>query len=173
MEKEENMSVGMVKYALIIAVAIVLVMDGRVHARHVTHRVTPANLDKQLFSFTVDVKDAGQAKEFKITVKQTILHPGLLGSATGTVVIDPCGQKKAAFPAVTRTQAEGVQTYTFRVPVSDLDRAHFTFTETPQNSRTPFPFPGDYWVFDLKDFVPKAKKSDKISVPIRFTPPKR
>jgi hypothetical protein len=167
------MKMGRVKCALLITVAMVPVLEGRVHARHVTHPVTPANIDKQMFSFTVDVKDAGQAKEFKIIVKQKILHPGLLGSATGTVVINPCGQKKAAFPAVTKTQSGGVLTYTFRVPVSDLDRAHFTFTETTQNPRTPFLFPGDYWVFDLKDFVPKAKKSDKVAVPIRFTPPKR
>jgi hypothetical protein len=93
------------------------------------------------------------AKEIAVVVKQKAGQRAPAASATGSVVVDARGKKQAAFPAVTRVQSGGVQTYTFRLPPSDLDRAHFTFTETPQDVRTPFPFPGDYWVFDLGGFV--------------------
>jgi hypothetical protein len=149
---------NMKKLPLALAVAILLGVGGQVLARHVTHPVTPANVDEQPFSFTVQVKDVGELKEFEITVKQKAGKSAPVGSATGSVVIDACGKKEAAFPAITRVQSDGVQTYTFRLSPSDLDRAHLTFTETPQDVRTPFPSPGDYWVFDLSNFVGNPKK---------------
>jgi len=89
----------------------------------------------------------GELKEFEITVKQRSLKPAPVASATGKLVVDASGKQKAAYPSVTKVQTNEVQTYTFQLLPSDLDRAHFTFTETPQDAKTPFPFPGDYWVF--------------------------
>ena len=154
--REENMNLK--RRALVLAATVFLALGGRVLARHVTHQVTPKNIDSQPFAFSVQFKDVPQLKEFEIVVRQKANHPAPTVSATGTVDIAPRGDKKAESPAVTRVQADGVQTYTFRVSLSDLDRAHFTFTETPQDPRVPFPFPGDYWVFDLSQFAGTSHK---------------
>jgi hypothetical protein len=148
-------------FPLYLAVAVLAAVAGPVFARHVTHPVTPQNIDQQPFAFTVHVRDVDGAKEVEVVVEQKPGQRAPAGSATGSVVVDPCGKRPAAFPAVTRVQSGGVQTYTFRLPPSDLGRAHFTFTETPQDVRTPFPFPGDYWVFDLGDFVGPSKEGPK------------
>src|SRR5260370_20327395 len=121
---------NMKAFPIFVAAAILLAIAGQVLARHVMHPVTRKNIDKQPFSFTVQVKDAGELKEVEITVKQKAGQRAPAGTATGSVVITAGGKKKAASPAVTRVQADGVQTYTFRLSPSDLDRAHFTFTET-------------------------------------------
>jgi hypothetical protein len=145
--------------SLILAVATLTAVGGQVLARHVTHPVTPQNIEQQAFAFTVRVKAVGEFEEFEITVGKKVGKLPPAGSATGSVVIDARGKTKAAFPAVTRVvQSNGVQTYTFQVARSDLDRARFTLTETPQDVRTPFPYPGDYWVFDLRHFVASAGK---------------
>jgi hypothetical protein len=144
--------------ALLLAVLVPLALGGQLLARHVTHDVTPKNIDDQPFAFTVQVKEVGQFKEFEIAVKQKPNQRGPIASATGAVEIARCGKKNAESPAVTRVQTDSVQTYTFRVSPSDIDQAHFTFTETPQDPRTPFPFPGDYWVFDLSAFAGSPNK---------------
>jgi hypothetical protein len=139
-------------------VAVLPAVGGQALARHVTHPVTPQNIDQQPFAFTVRVKDVGGLKEVEITVRQ---KPGKRApdrTASGEVVLEASGKKKGELPPITRVLADGVQTYTFRVAPADLDRAQFTFTETPQDVRVPFPFPGDYWVFDLGDFAGSAKK---------------
>lgn len=151
-ESEENMK----KFPMLFALAILLV-GSPVLARHVTHRVTPSNIDKQSFAFTVQAKDVGQLKEFQITVRQKA-HPGPGDAATGSVVIRPSGDQQAAFPLVTRVRSDGMQTYTFRLSPSDLNRASFTFTETPQDWKRPFASPGDYWVFNLSDFAANPKE---------------
>jgi hypothetical protein len=143
---------------LILATTAVFLVGERAFARHVLHYVTPKNINDQPFSFTVHVKDVGEQKEFEIVVRQKAGHRGPAGSATGSVRIVASGKKKAELPTVTRVQSEGVQTYTFRVSPSDLDRARFTFTETPEDVMKPFPSPGDYWGFDLSDYVSSAKK---------------
>jgi len=153
---EENMN--MKTFPICVAAAILLAIAGQALARHVTHPVTPKNIDAQPFAFTLQVKDVGELKEFEITVKQKAGQRAPVGTATGRAVIDASGKKKPASPAITKVQSDGVQTYTFRLSASDLDRAHFTFTETSQDARIPFPSPGDYWVFDLSDFVSSAKK---------------
>jgi hypothetical protein len=146
------------KVSQFLCVAILLAAADQVLARHVTHPVTPQNIDKQPFSFTVHSKDVGEFKEFEIIVKQKVGHPAPIASATGYVEIAPRGKKQAACPDITRLQSNGVQTYTFRIPSTDLDRSYFTFTETPEDWRVPFPFPGDYWIFNLSDFVESPKK---------------
>jgi len=138
---------------LVLALAMLMAVGGQVLARTVTHPVTPKNIDQQPFSFKVQVKDVGELKEVEITVKQKAGKPAPVNSATGSVVIVACGKKQAAFPSVTRVESNSVQTYIFRVSPSDFDRATFTFTETPQDRRTEFPLSGDYWVFNLSDFV--------------------
>jgi hypothetical protein len=155
-ESEENMSAK--NYPLCLAVAVLLAVGGRALARHVTHPVTPENLDKQPFAFAVQVKDAGEMKEVEITVRQRPGKRAPAVSAWGIATLAPRGEKQAASPAITRILANGVQTYTFRIAPSDVERATFTFSETPQDVRTPFPFPGDYWVFDLKRFVRSPKQ---------------
>jgi hypothetical protein len=161
------------------AVAVLLALGAPAFARHVTHPVTPANIDQQPFAFTVHVSDVGEFKQFEIAVRPTLASPSIngqpgrgsktsdreaTGSATGSVTIAG-GKKPAAFPAVTRVQCKGTQTYTFQVRAADVDRAYFTFTETPQDVRTPFPFPGDYWVFNLGDFVGNREAPKKGRLP--------
>jgi uncharacterized protein (TIGR03067 family) len=156
-------------FPLLLAVAVLAAVAGPVLARHVTHPVTPQNIDQQPFAFTVKVKDVDGSKEVEVVVEQKAGHSAPAASATGSVVVDACGKKPVGFPAVTRVQSGGVQTYTFRVPASDLGRTHFTFTETPQDARTPFPFPGDYWVLDLGDFAGGTKGGPKPQQAIQGT----
>jgi hypothetical protein len=144
-------------FALLLAVAALPAVAAPAFARHVTHPVTPQNIGEQPFSFTVHVKDVEGLKEFEVVVKQKPGQRAPADSATGSVVVEACGKKPAVFPAVTRVQSGGAQTYTFRVPPPDVDRTRFTFTESPQDARTPFPFPGDYWVFDMSEFVGSPK----------------
>jgi hypothetical protein len=143
---------------LCLAAAVVLAAGGQALARRVTHPVTPKNIDQQPFAFTVQIKDAGQLKEVAITVRQKPGRPAPLNTANGWVVISSRDNSKATAPALTRVWDNGVQTYTFRVSPSDLARTTFTFTETLQDWRTPFPYPGDYWVFDLRNFVGSPRK---------------
>jgi hypothetical protein len=140
-------------FSFVLALVMLLVLGGPAFARHVTHPVTPKNIEKQPFAFAVHVKDVGELKEFEITVRQQSGKPAPIDSATGSVAFVARGKKIAALPTITRVQANGVQTYTFRLSPSDVDLARFTFTETPQDWQRPFPSPGDYWVFDLRDFV--------------------
>jgi hypothetical protein len=155
-ESAEN--TRMKNFLLILALAILPAVGGQVLARHVTHPVTPKNIDKQPFSFSVQVKDVEELKEFEITVRQQAGKPAPGGSATGSIRFATSGNKPGALPAITRMEENGVQTYTFRLSPADLDRARFTFTETVEDWRQPFPSPGDYWVFKLSDFVDSPKK---------------
>jgi hypothetical protein len=137
-------------FVLFLAAAL-LAVRGVAVARHVTHPVTPANISEQPFSFTVHVKDAGEMKEFEIVVKAKAGGAAPVLSATGEVVVARSATKEPNTPPVRRVQANGVQTYTFRLAPADLDRATFTFTESPRNVE--FPSPGDYWTFQLGRFV--------------------
>jgi len=136
---------------LVIAAAILLAVTGAAFARHVTHSVTPDNIKQQPFSFTLTFKDAGELMEFAVTVKQKPGGRPPASSASGSAVVDRSGRQEAAFPTVTKVDSDGVQTYTFQIPRSVLDRARFTFTESPSDAE--FPNPGDYWVFNLADFA--------------------
>jgi hypothetical protein len=130
------------------------------------HQVTPKNIGEQAFAFSVQVKDVrgkderGKGviafKEFAIVVKQK--QGGRApGAGDGSVVVNARCDTQASVPDITRLTSRGVQTYTFRLTPGEVERAHFTFTETAQNVLTPFSGPGDYWVFDLSDFVGRAK----------------
>jgi hypothetical protein len=170
-ESEESMKT----FPRLLAVTLLLAGNGYVFARHVMHPVNPKNIDDQPFAFKVQGKTVGATDEpklnkaaptkdeaglleFEIIVRQKAGKPAPARSATGSVVIDASGKKKAVFPTVTRIQSDGVETYTFRLSPSDLGTAHFSFTETPQDLRIPFPSPGDYWVFDLSEFAGSPKK---------------
>jgi hypothetical protein len=157
-EEESEESMKSKTLPLFFAVAVLLMLCDQVLALHITHLVTPKNIDEQSFSFTVQARDVGEWKEFEITVRQKAAHHAPVDSATGKVMIGPSGKKQAAFPAITRVLSDSVQTYTFRLSPTDLDRATFTFTETPQDWRRPFAAPGDYWVFELSDFVASPRK---------------
>jgi hypothetical protein len=146
------------------ALAVLSAMGAPAFARHVTHPVTPANIEQQPFAFTVHVSDVGEFKQFEIAVRPKAGGREPAGSATGSVVIAG-GKKPPMFPAVTRVQCKGTQTYTFQVPASDVERARFTFTETPQSALIPFPSPGDYWVFNLSDFVGSRDTPKKGRLP--------
>jgi hypothetical protein len=143
------------KFHLVLGMAVLLVLGRSALARHVTHPVTPQNLDNQFFSFTVEVKDVQGLKEVRVTVQKQAGQRAPAEAASGRVELR---RPQAAVPAVTRVQAGGVQTYTFRLPPADLEGAYFVFTETPQEVRTPFPYPGDYWTFNLTDFVSAPQK---------------
>jgi len=143
------------QFQLVLGTAILLVLGGSALAKHVTHPVTRQNLDKQFFSFALEVEDVEGLKEVRITVRKQAGQRAPAESASGYVRMP---RPKAAVPAVTRVQADGVQTYPFRLPPAEFDGARFVFTETRQDVRTPFPSPGDYWTLDLRDFVPAPKK---------------
>ncbi len=143
----------MKKLPLFLAVMALVAIGGHVLARHVTHPVTPENIDKHPFSFDVRVKDSGENEQFEIAVRQKAGYAAPIASAFGKVVVNPRAKKQPSFPSVTKVQTDGVQTYTFEVPKADADRTYFTFTETPDDPSTPFPSPGDYWVFDMTDWL--------------------
>jgi hypothetical protein len=143
------------KFRLLLGLAALLVLGGSAWAKHATHPVTPQNIDKQPFAFTVEVKDVDGLKEVRVTVRQQAGHPAPVASAYGRVGLR---RPQAAAPAITRVQTDDAQTYTFRLSPADFDGAYFVFTETPDDPRVPFPYPGDYWTLNLKDFVPARKK---------------
>jgi hypothetical protein len=161
----------MKKMPMLVGVAILLVAGRDALARHVTHPVTPRNIAEQPHAFAVKVTDAGPDKQFEIKVKQMVsilvnapkkrgdLPPG--ASARGTLAIGQIGKKKIAVPPVTMVRSEGEITFTFAISRNYLDRTSFTFTETPDDPRQPFPFPGDYYVFALADFVSSPDRAHK------------
>jgi hypothetical protein len=130
-------------------------------ARHVTHAVTPANIDRQPLRFAVKIKDVGDAKEFVITVKGAVGAPNMRPSPSGWAELKPAPKKQPTGIAVTQTSADGALAYTFHVANVDADRAEFTFTETPQGPLVPFAGPGDYWKFDLAEFAKAASKAGR------------
>src|SRR5262245_13202441 len=142
-------------FHVVVGMAVLLVMGGSALARHVTHPVTPQNLGKQFFSFAVEVKDVEGLKEVRVIVQKQASQRAPAESASGWVEMRG---PKAAVPAVTRVQAEDVQTYAFRLSPADLEGARFVFTEARQDVRTPFPSLGDYWTIDLTNFVATPKK---------------
>jgi hypothetical protein len=153
----------------LIALTAVLLIGGQAFARHVTHPVTPANIDKQPYAFAVKVKDASDMKEFEITVKpakgkRTALAP------RGILSLPPRRANHATPPLTQVTSSEGI-TYTFRLAPRDVDGTSFTFTES---SEGPFPDPGDYWVFALRDFATAAATdrgpSKAPASPVRGSP---
>jgi hypothetical protein len=163
-ENEEHMK----RLCLFLAGAIFLTTGGRVLARHVTHSVTPANIEKQPFAFTVKVrdvgqlkgksKDAGQLKEFEIRVERAAGKRDPSPSASGSLSIADITRKEIPVPAVTLVKSEGVLIFTFQISPELLNRAQFTFTDTQEDWRHPFPSLGDYWEFDLNKFVGSPKK---------------
>lgn len=144
----------MSNFHLALGAVTLLAVSGPAAARHVVHPVTPQNLDRQVFSFAVQVSDAGEGKEIRVTVRPQAGGPHPVGSAYGRVELRGHG----AAPAVTRAEVDGGQVYTFRLSAADIGSASFVFTETPEDLRTPFPSPGDYWRLDLRDFVTTAQK---------------
>ena len=146
----------MKKHSLFVAAVILLAVGTQAFARHVTHPVTPANIAKQPFSFTVNVKTVGDFQEFEVVVQAKTGGKAPILSASGEVVVSRSGQQEAEFPPVTRVQSNGAQTYTFRLSPSVVDRATFTFTES--DPRAEFPSPGDFWVFRLSEFTGNPRK---------------
>lgn len=146
----------MTKHILFIAAAILLAVNMQAFARHVTHPVTPANISKQPFAFTVNVKTVGEFQEFEIVVQAKAGGKAPIMSASGEVRVSKSGQQKRELPPVARVESNGVQTYTFRLSPAVVDRATFTFTES--DLRAEFPNPGDFWVFRLSEFTGNIRK---------------
>ena len=141
--------------SFLVATAACFLLGPTLLARHVTHEVTPQNMDKQPYAFAVTVKDVGDAKEF--TIRVNFKGAKALGpEATGWLNMAQIGRKTVPIPSMTTVRSDGQITFTFQVPEKYVERVGFTFTETPQNPRQPFPFPGDYYVFNLEDFLPAA-----------------
>jgi hypothetical protein len=139
--------------SFLVATAICFLLGPALLARHVTHGVTPANLDKQPYKLAVSVKDVGDAREF--TIRAASKGASTVGpAATGWLNVAQVGRKNVPTPSVTTVRSDGQITFTFQVPTNYVDRVRFTFTETPQDPRQPFPFPGDYYVFALEGFLP-------------------
>jgi len=146
---------------LSLAGMIPLVLCGMAQARHVTHPVTPQNIESQPYAFSVQVKDAGEFKEFEIRIKPASGKTPPGPAARGDLRIAKISKQQVEVPPLTMVNYKGDITFTFKIPIQYLDWAHFTYTES---SEGPFPVPGDYWVFDLSEFVAAAKaKSEKES----------
>lgn len=150
----------MTKSHLVLGIAVLLTLDGSALARHVTHTVTPQNLDEKFFSFAVEVKDVEGLKEVRVTVQKQAGHRAPSASASGRVGLR---RPKATVPEIVRVEADGVQTYTFRLSAADLEGASFTFAETPQDVESPFPYPGDYWTFNLSEFASAPEMTRVLS----------
>lgn len=133
------------------AMAILPLINGHVLARHLSHPVTPENIDRQPYAFKVKVTDAGERQEFEIAVGQQAgkCTPGR--AAWGDLNVVQFDEKKITVPPLTMVKANGKISFAFQIPPKFLDRAQFTFSEA---SDDPFPSRGDYYVFDLKKFVP-------------------
>ena len=149
---------------LSLAVMIPLAMCGIAQGRHVTHPVAPQNIDTLPYAFSVQVKDAGEFKEFEIRVKPAAgkRNPGL--GARGDLDIAKVSKQQVEVPPLTMVKYKGEITFTFKIPTQYLDWAHFTYTES---SEGPFPVPGDYWVFNLDKFasVANAKPGKENTIP--------
>ncbi len=137
----------MKRVCMLSGIALVLMVAGEAIAKNVLVQVTPANIGKQRNAFTVKVTDAGKLKQFEISVRRTPTSNFTPGSPRGELAIK--GSKPEAVPMALGA-ADGQVTFTFRVAPEDLDKAWFTFTE---NSKGPFPYPGETFTFHLKDFV--------------------
>ena len=85
------------KNPLFVAAAILLAIGTQALARHVTHAVTPANIAKQPFSFTVNVKTVGEVQEFEVIVQAKAGGKAPIRSASGEVVVSRSGQQEAHF----------------------------------------------------------------------------
>ncbi|HKD35993.1 MAG TPA: hypothetical protein VKB78_04305 [Pirellulales bacterium] len=132
----------------------VIVSD--VAARAVSHQVTPKNIDEQPFAFKVTVKGVndeklGPSMDFEIRVSRKLLAPGP-GENGSIDVVSRCHRKvesalKIATPSLTIVKSDDALIHTFRISDRDLDRAvaHFTYA---------IPDPGDYYQFNLHDFLP-------------------
>jgi hypothetical protein len=144
-------------YIWFLASVMLLMLSGQVLARRVNHDVTPANIGKLPFSATVNVKDAGQLKEFEITIK------GVQGNlfrppSPGSWLMIPNDGKAGTTPAVTKVEKNGNTTFTFQLTAEQVERARFCFVEDAEDWNQPFPAKGDYYQFILKEFKGKSKK---------------
>ncbi len=149
------------------AAGLLLGLANAAHARHVTHPVTPQNMEQQPFAFTVGIKEADPpikasdkpaAEKAAVKIVEINVRPkaGKLRprpAARGSLTVGQLDKAAPAIPDLTTVRhADGSLTFNFRINPKDLERAHFTYTES---SEGPFPVPGDYWVFDLKEFAGK------------------
>jgi len=136
-----------------IAVTALVLVVGPAPAKNVLIQVTPANVAKQPKVVGVVVKDAGQLKQFDITLR--------LSFATNFNPIEPHGSLSIAgrggkTEPVLGSSSRGEVTYSIKIAPEDLDKASFTFTENTQDPQQPFPYPGETYTFRLKDFATAA-----------------
>jgi hypothetical protein len=103
------------KTALILAVVTPLLVGGQVLAKHATHPVTPENIDKQPFAFTVQIndvviqeqkKDKIEFKEFTITVVQKAGKRAPASTATGSLTIVGTSRNRGYSPACHQSRIE-------------------------------------------------------------------
>ena len=145
------------------AAGLVLILTGVVYARHVTHPVTPQNIDQQPFGLSVIIKDAPPpkagapgkgvpaTKEVEITVRAK--SGGAPNRALhGRLTLNPLGHDSVKSPPVTIKQTDAATIFTFSLAADEALRAYFTLTESGDE---PFPSPGDFWIIDLKIFAKK------------------
>jgi hypothetical protein len=140
-----------------LAGVMLLVLSGQVLARRVNHDVIPANVGKLPFSATVNIKDAGNLKEFEITlsgVQGNLFRPSSPGGWLTIVNEDRPG----AAPAVTKVDKGGAITFTFQLTAEQVARARFGFVEDVEDWNRPFPARGDYYQFMLKEFKGNSGK---------------
>ena len=153
-----------------LSIALMFLMVPIAMGRTVSHDVTPQNIDEQPFAFKVSVKNVndektGPAKDFEIRVGRDKQHPGLgplinsPGPAeNGSLALTGCGKRKVETPPVTIVKSGDAVIYTFRISDRDLDRATARFTYA-------VPTPGDYYQFDLEDFLPPEMATPEKSTP--------
>jgi hypothetical protein len=130
-------------------------MASDVAVRAVSHQVTPKNIEKQPFSFKVTVKSvkdekAGHAKDFEIRVgpKKTLGGSTPGAGENGSLEISSRGNRIVETPPLTIVKSNDTLVYTLRIFDRDLDRSIAVFTYAILN-------PGDYYQFNLDDFLPQ------------------
>jgi hypothetical protein len=126
-----------------------------VAVRAVSHQVTQKNIEKQPFAFKVTVKGvkdekAGPAKDFEIRVgpKKTLGGSTPGPGENGSLEVSSRGNRKIETPPLTIVKSDDTLVYTFRISDRDLDRSIAVFTYA-------IPNPGDYYQFNLDDFLPQ------------------
>jgi len=131
------------------ALALALISAKHGHAKSIWTQLTTKNVGSHHLSFRIAVKDLGQLREFRVTIKPKAheLSPFLQGH----LAIYHSKKQVASCPiAVIRRAGQAV--YRFQVSPEYLQKSKFTFGEMGHVQGQPMPS-GDFYWFYLKEFM--------------------
>ena len=142
------------------ALALALISANHAHAKSTWTQLTTKNVGSHHLSFGIAVKDVGQLREFRVTIKPKThqLSPFL----DGHLAIYH-SKKQVASCSIAVIRRAGQAVYRFQVSPEYLQKSKFTFAEMGHAQGQPMPS-GDFYWFYLKEFIPSARgEEDKSS----------